>query len=122
MFEKFTGSARRVLVHAQQEARLLNHGYIGTEHVLLGLFDPTSESHGVRGLQEAHVTQYAVRQEIEKITGCGDDAPTGHIPFTSRAKKVLELSLQESNALGHQQINDDHILLALLSEGAGVGV
>ncbi len=119
MFERFTDRARRVVVLAQEEARLLNHGYIGTEHILLGL---VSEGDGVaaRSLERLGVSLEAVRAKVEGIIGRGGGAPSGHIPFTPRAKKVLELSLRESLQLGHNYIGTEHILLGLIREGEGV--
>jgi Clp amino terminal domain, pathogenicity island component len=121
MFERFTDRARRVVVLAQEEARLLNHNYIGTEHILLGML---SEPDGVAGetLRSMGVSLDAARHEVEEIIGQGQRAPTGHIPFTPRAKKVLELSLREALQLGHNYIGTEHILLGLLREGGGVAV
>jgi ATP-dependent Clp protease ATP-binding subunit ClpA len=119
MFERFTDRARRVIVLAQEEARLLNHNYIGTEHLLLGL---THESQGVAAtaLESLGISLEAVRAQVEEIIGQGQMAPTGHVPFTPRAKKVLELSLRESQQLGHNYIGTEHILLGLIREGEGV--
>jgi len=119
MFERFTDRARRVVVLAQEEARLLNHDHIGTEHILLGLIH---EGEGVAylALTELGISLEAVRVQIEEIIGQGQSAPTGHIPFTPRAKKVLELSLREAMALGHNYIGTEHILLGLIREGEGV--
>jgi ATP-dependent Clp protease ATP-binding subunit ClpA len=119
MFERFTDRARRVVVLAQEEARLLNHNYIGTEHLLLGLIH---EQQGVaaKALESLGVSLEAVRAQVEEIIGQGQRAPTGHIPFTPRAKKVLELSLRESKQLGHNYIGTEHILLGLVREGEGV--
>jgi ATP-dependent Clp protease ATP-binding subunit ClpC len=119
MFERFTDRARRVIVLAQEEARLLNHNYIGTEHILLGLIH---EGDGVaaRALDSLGISLDAVRREIEEIIGRGQQAPSGHIPFTPRAKKVLELSLREALQLGHDYIGTEHILLGLIREGDGV--
>src|SRR5579885_833597 len=121
MFERFTDRARRVVVLAQEEARLLNHNYIGTEHILLGLL---RESDGVaaRVLERAGVSTDAVRDKVMTIVGEGaSDIPaTGHIPFTPRSKKVLELSLREALQLGHNYIGTEHILLGLVREGDGV--
>jgi len=119
MFERFSQRARRVVVLAQEEARLLNHNYIGTEHILLGLI---REGEGVaaKALESLGVSLDAVRQQVEKIIGRGQQAPSGHIPFTPRAKKVLELSLREAKALGHNYIGTEHILLGLIREGSGV--
>jgi ATP-dependent Clp protease ATP-binding subunit ClpC len=119
MFERFTDRARRVVVLAQEEARMLNHAHIGTEHLLLGL---VHEGQGVaaRALEALGISLEAVRQEVEEIIGRGEQPASGHIPFTPRAKKVLELSLRESNQLGHEYIGTEHILLGLLREGEGV--
>jgi ATP-dependent Clp protease ATP-binding subunit ClpC len=119
MFERFTERARRVVVHAQEEARELNHNYIGTEHLLLGLMRE-QESAGARALQELEISQDAVREQVVQIVGRGKQAPSGHIPFTPRAKKVLELSLREALQLGHDYIGTEHILLGLIREGEGV--
>ena len=119
MFERFTDKARRVVVLAQEEARLLNHNYIGTEHVLLGL---VREGEGVaaQALTSMGIGLDAVRGQVELIIGEGQAAPTGHIPFTPRAKKVLELSLREALQLSHNYIGTEHILLGLVREGEGV--
>jgi len=119
MFERFTDRARRVVVLAQEEARLLQHDYIGTEHILLGLLH---EGEGVAGrvLGEMGISLDAVRDKITSIVGCGGGAPTGHIPFTPRSKKVLELALREALALKHNYIGTEHILLGLLREGEGL--
>src|SRR5690242_3219062 len=110
MFERFSQRARRVVVLAQEEARMLNHNYIGTEHILLGLI---REGEGVaaKALESLGISLEAVRQQVEEIIGQGQQAPSGHIPFTPRAKKVLELSLREALQLGHNYIGTDHILL-----------
>jgi ATP-dependent Clp protease ATP-binding subunit ClpC len=119
VFERFTDRARRVVVLAQEEARLLNHNYIGTEHLLLGL---VHEGEGVaaKALESLGISLEAVRERTEEIIGSGPDAPTGHIPFTPRAKKVLELSLREALQLGHNYIGTEHILLGLVRQGDGV--
>jgi hypothetical protein len=119
MFERFTDRARRVVVLAQEEARLLDHDYIGTEHILLGL---VQEGEGVaaRALESLGIALEAVRAEVERAIGRGDHAPSGHIPFTARAKKVLELSLREALQLGHDYIGTEHVLLGILREGEGV--
>jgi ATP-dependent Clp protease ATP-binding subunit ClpC len=119
MFEKFSDRARRVVVLSQEEARLLNHNYIGTEHILLGL---VHEDEGVaaRALRSLNVRLDAVRGEVEEIIGQGGSPPSDHIPFTPRAKKVLELSLREAIQLGHNYIGTEHILLGLVREGEGV--
>jgi ATP-dependent Clp protease ATP-binding subunit ClpA len=119
MFERFTDRARRVVVLSQEEARLLNHDYIGTEHLLLGL---VAEREGVaaRALTAVGISLEAVRRQVEEIIGQGTSVPSGHIPFTPRAKKVLELSLREALQLGHNYIGTEHILLGLIREGEGV--
>ncbi len=119
MFERFTDRARRVVVLAQEEARTLNHNYIGTEHILLGLIHE-GEGVAARSLDSLGVSLEAVREQVEEIIGQGGQAPSGHIPFTPRAKKVLELSLREALQLGHNYIGTEHILLGLIREGEGV--
>ena len=119
MFERFTDRARRVVVLAQEEARLLNHSYIGTEHILLGLIHE-GEGVAAKALDSLSISLEAVRQQVEEIIGQGGSSPSGHIPFTPRAKKVLELSLREALQLGHNYIGTEHILLGLLREGEGV--
>ena len=119
MFERFTDRARRVVVLAQEEARMLNHNYIGTEHILLGLIHE-GEGVAAKALESLGVSQEAVREQVIEIIGEGQQAPTGHIPFTPRAKKVLELSLREALQLGHNYIGTEHILLGLIREGEGV--
>src|SRR6476619_235248 len=119
MFERFTDRSRRVIVLAQEEARILDHGYIGTEHILLGLIRE-SDGHAARALESLGISLDAVRQQVEEIIGRGQEAPSGHIPFTPRAKKVLELSLREAQQLGHNYIGTEHILLGLIREGEGV--
>jgi ATP-dependent Clp protease ATP-binding subunit ClpC len=119
MFERFTDRARRVVVLAQEEARLLNHNYIGTEHLLLGL---VHEGEGVaaRALESLGISLEAVRAEVEEIIGQGKHAPAGHLPFSPRAKKVIELSLREARQLRCNYIGTEHILLGLVREGEGV--
>ena len=120
MFERFTDRARRVVVLAQEEARLLNHSYIGTEHILLGLIHE-GEGRRRQGARESlGISLEAVRSQVEEIIGQGGSSPSGHIPFTPRAKKVLELSLREALQLGHNYIGTEHILLGLIREGEGV--
>ncbi len=119
MFERFTDRARRVVVLAQEEARMLNHNYIGTEHILLGLIHE-GEGVAAKALESLGISLEAVRQQVEEIIGQGQQAPCGHIPFTPRAKKVLELSLREALQLGHNYIGTEHILLGLIREGEGV--
>jgi ATP-dependent Clp protease ATP-binding subunit ClpC len=125
MFERFTDRARRVVVLAQEEARLLDHEHIGTEHLLLGLL---SERDGVaaQALEQLDITLDAARAQVERKVGRGTAAPTGNIPFTPRAKKTLELSLREALDLAHNSIGTEHILLAMVQVdtkmGAGVGL
>ncbi|MFZ9380357.1 MAG: ATP-dependent Clp protease ATP-binding subunit [Ilumatobacteraceae bacterium] len=119
MFERFTDRARRVVVLAQEEARLLNHSYIGTEHILLGLIHE-GEGVAAKALESLNISLDAVRAQVEEIIGQGGSSPSGHIPFTPRAKKVLELSLREALQLGHNYIGTEHILLGLIREGEGV--
>ena len=119
MFERFTDRARRVVVLAQEEARMLNHNYIGTEHILLGLIHE-GEGVAAKALEGMGISLDGVRGQVEEIIGQGQQAPSGHIPFTPRAKKVLELSLREALQLGHNYIGTEHILLGLIREGEGV--
>ncbi|QTG81900.1 ATP-dependent Clp protease ATP-binding subunit [Arthrobacter crystallopoietes] len=119
MFERFTDRARRVVVLAQEEARMLNHNYIGTEHILLGLIHE-GEGVAAKALEFLGVSLNGVREQVQEIIGQGQQAPSGHIPFTPRAKKVLELSLREALQLGHNYIGTEHILLGLIREGEGV--
>jgi ATP-dependent Clp protease ATP-binding subunit ClpC len=119
VFERFTDRSRRVVVLAQEEARLLNHNYIGTEHLLLGLI---AEGEGVAAtaLESLGISLEAVQLQVEEIIGRGGAAPSGQIPFTPRAKKVLELSLREALQLHHDYIGTEHLLLGLIREGEGV--
>jgi ATP-dependent Clp protease ATP-binding subunit ClpC len=119
VFERFTDRARRVVVLAQEESRMLSHNFIGTEHILLGLIH---EGQGVAALtlESLDISLEAVRRQVEQIIGQGQAAPTGHIPFTPRAKKVLELALREAIQLGANHIGTEHILLGLIREGDGV--
>src|SRR5665648_1018762 len=119
MFERFTEKARRVVVLAQEEARKLNQNYIGTEHLLLGLI---REEDGIaaKALESLSISLEDVHLQVEELIGRGTYVPTGHIPFTPRAKKVLELSLREALQLGHNYIGTEHILLGLIREGEGV--
>ncbi|MEY2676305.1 MAG: hypothetical protein RL510_325 [Actinomycetota bacterium] len=119
MFEKFTDKARRVVVLAQEEAKMLNHNYIGTEHILLGLIHE-GEGVAAKALEALGINLDAVREQVQDIIGQGQTPPTGHIPFTPRAKKVLELSLREALQLGHSYIGTEHLLLGLIREGEGV--
>ena len=119
MFERFTDRARRVVVLGQEQARGLNHNYIGTEHILLGLIQ---EGAGVAAqvLTALDVSLETARKQVEQVIGQGEYPPSGHIPFTPRAKKVMELALREALQLGHNYIGTEHILLALIREGEGV--
>ncbi|MEV8148243.1 ATP-dependent Clp protease ATP-binding subunit [Arthrobacter sp. NPDC080073] len=119
MFERFTDRARRVVVLAQEEARMLNHNYIGTEHILLGLIQE-GEGVAAKALESMNISLDGVREQVQEIIGQGRQAPSGHIPFTPRAKKVLELALREALQLGHNYIGTEHILLGLIREGEGV--
>jgi ATP-dependent Clp protease ATP-binding subunit ClpC len=119
MFERFTSQARHVVVLAQEEARQLNHNYIGTEHILLGLLGEP-EGYGARVLTSFGITREGARKEVRAMVGGGKAAPTGHIPFTPRAKKTLELALREAVQLHHNYIGTEHILLGLIREGDGV--
>jgi ATP-dependent Clp protease ATP-binding subunit ClpA len=119
MFERFSDRARRVVVLAQEEARMLNHNYIGTEHLLLGLIHE-GEGVAARALESLGISLQAVRHQVEEIIGRGQQAPSGHLPFTPRAKKALELAQREADAFGHTYIGTEHILLGLIREGDGV--
>ena len=120
MFERFTDRARRVVVLAQEESQLLSHNYIGTEHLLLGLL---AEQDGIaaQALESLNVTLGAAREQVEEIIGPGEQAPSGHIPFTPRAKKILELSLREALIMRSGVIDTQHLVLGLIDEGDGVG-
>jgi ATP-dependent Clp protease ATP-binding subunit ClpC len=120
MFERFTERARRVVVLAQEEARALSHNYIGTEHILLGLIHE-NEGVAAKSLESIGISLDVVRTQVEEIIGEGRITPSGQIPFTPRAKKVLELSMRESIQLGHNYIGTEHILLGLIREGEGLG-
>jgi ATP-dependent Clp protease ATP-binding subunit ClpC len=120
LFERFTDRARRVVVLAQEEARMLNHNYIGTEHILLGLIHE-GEGVAAKALESLNISLEAVRRQVEEIIGQGHSAPTGHIPLAPRTKTVLELSLREARWLGYDIIGTEHILLGLIREGEGVG-
>lgn len=120
MFERFTDSARRVIVNAQVEARSLNHTWIGTEHMLLGVM---GQDHGAVQLLEARGLEVdAIREQLKQAFGVGDEQPQGHIPFTAQAKKALEMSFRESQQLGHDHIGPEHLLLGVLHEGDGGAV
>jgi ATP-dependent Clp protease ATP-binding subunit ClpC len=121
MFERFTDRARQIVVFSQEEARLLNHGYIGTEHILLGIIHEHDSVAGLVLTEDLGVDLERVREMVEEMVGEGRIAPTGHIPFTPRAKKVLELALREALQLGHNYIGPEHILLGLIREGEGIG-
>ncbi len=120
MFERFTDRSRRVVVLAQEEARMLNHNYIGTEHILLGLIHERDDYAG-RVIESLGVTLEAARAQVREMIGEGSSAQRGHIPFTPRAKKVLELSLREALELKTDYLGTEHILLGLIREGDGVG-
>jgi ATP-dependent Clp protease ATP-binding subunit ClpC len=119
MLERFTNRARRVIVLAQEEARMLKHNYLGTEHILLGLIHD-GEGAAAKALHSMGISLEAVRHQVEEIIGQGQQAPGPHIPFTPRAKKVLELSSREAKKLGHKHIGTGHLLLGLIREGKGV--
>jgi ATP-dependent Clp protease ATP-binding subunit ClpC len=119
MFERFTDRARRVVVLGQEQARELGHNYIGTEHLLLGIL-AEGEGVAVSVLGELDVSLETARQQVLEVIGRGKGQPSGHVPFTPRAKKVLELSLREAKSLGHAYIGTEHILLGLIREGDGV--
>jgi len=119
MFERFTDRARRVMVLAQEEARMLSHSHIGTEHLLLGLIHE-GEGVAAQALESLGIGLQAVRQQVEEVIGQGQHVPADPIPFTPRAKKVLELSRREALAMGHNYVGTEHILLGLLREGDGV--
>jgi ATP-dependent Clp protease ATP-binding subunit ClpC len=121
MFERFTDQARRVVVLAQEEAQTLGHAYIGTEHILLGLLSE-GEGMAAQALGTLGITLAATREQVAEVIGAGTGQPSGHIPFTPRAKKVLELSLREAQRLGDSSIGTEHILLGLAREGDGVGM
>lgn len=121
MFERFTDRARRCVILSQEEARLLNHSYIGTEHILLGLIQE-GEGVGALALKSMGIELENVRKHVEEVIGRGQQVTSGHLPFTSRAKKVvLELASREALQLGHNYIGTEHLLLALIREGEGVG-
>ncbi len=120
MFERFTARSRRAIVLAQEEARLLNHGYIGTEHLLLGLLADTG-GNAARALESLDVTLEAAREQVREMIGEGSGPQSGHIPFTAQAKKVMELSLREALTLRSQSISSEHLLLGLVAAGEGVG-
>src|SRR6476620_3969830 len=117
MFERFTADARQVIVLAQREARTLTHNDIGTEHILLAVIQQ-DDGEAAKSLESLGISLEGVRSQVEEILGQGEQAPSGHIPFTLRAKQVLELSLRESMQLDHDYIGAEHILLGLISEGA----
>ena len=120
MFERFTDRARRAVVQAQKEAKALDHNYIGSEHLLLGLTHESIGGLAGKTLESLGIGLDTVRQRVEEVIGRGSQAPSGHIPFTPEAKKVLESSLRESVALGHQYIGTEHILLGLIRGGDSV--
>lgn len=120
MFERFTAKAREVVVHAQNDARSLKHNYVGTEHLLLGLVHPETDSMASQLLAETGVSYDRVRREVERIVGQGDEVAVGHLPFTPRAKRVLELALREALAHSSNYIGGEHILFALFRAGESV--
>ena len=120
MFERFTDRARRVVVQAQEEARTLDHTYLGPEHLLLGLTHGSIGGVAAGALESLGIGLEAVRQRVEEVIGQGEQAPSGHIPFTPQAKEVLKLALDESVQLGHSYIGTEHILLGLIREGDSV--
>jgi ATP-dependent Clp protease ATP-binding subunit ClpC len=120
MFERFTDRARRVVVRAQEEARMLDHDHIGTEHILLGLTHETIGGVAAKVLESLGIGREAARQRVTEVIGRGEQAPSSHIPFTPKAKNVLQLALQESRGLGHDFIGTEHILLGLIREREGV--
>jgi ATP-dependent Clp protease ATP-binding subunit ClpC len=119
MFERFTDRARRVVVRAQEEARLLDHDYIGTEHLLLGL---VHDGQGVAAkvLESSEIPLEVVRRRVEEAVSRGTQAPSGHIPITEQGKEVLRLAHRESAEIGHHYIGTEHLLLGLIREGDGV--
>jgi ATP-dependent Clp protease ATP-binding subunit ClpC len=116
MFERFTDRARRVVVLAQEESRMLRHSYVGTEHILLGLIRD-GEGVAAAALESLGISLAAARQQVQEITGRGQEDPAGHIPFTPRAKKALQLSLREALQFGHSYIGPEHILIGLVGAG-----
>jgi ATP-dependent Clp protease ATP-binding subunit ClpC len=120
MFERFTDRARRVVVWAHEEARMLDHDHIGTEHILLGLTHETIGGVAAKVLESLAIGREAARQRVTEVIGRGEQAPSGHIPFTPQAKNVLQLAQQESRGLGHDYIGTEHILLGLIREREGV--
>jgi len=122
MFERFTNSARLAIIDAQCEARSLNHNWIGTEHILLGVMGRGQDHAVVQLFDAVGVDIDAVREQVKQIFGVGDEQPQSHIPFTDQAKKGLESSLRESMQLGHDHIGPDHVLLGILLVGDGGAV
>jgi ATP-dependent Clp protease ATP-binding subunit ClpC len=120
MFERYTDRARRVVVQAREETLRLNHDHIGTEHILLGLVHESAGGVAAKALESLGISREAVRQRVEEAIGRGEQAPSGHIPFTRQARKVLKLSSRESRHLGHSYIGTEHILLGVISQGEGV--
>jgi ATP-dependent Clp protease ATP-binding subunit ClpC len=121
MFERFTNQSRYAIVAAQEEARSLDHDYIGSEHLLLGLLRE-DQGTSARALASAGITLEAARHDVEALIGRGERPPSGHIPFTRPAKKCLELSLREALQLGHRYIGTGHLLLGLMSQGDSAAV
>jgi ATP-dependent Clp protease ATP-binding subunit ClpC len=120
MFERFTDRARRLVVRSQEEARALDHDYLGTEHILLSLIHESIGGVGVKTLESLGISIDAVRQEVTEIVGRGEQAPSAHIPFTPQAKQVLRLALDEAVQLGHNYVGTEHILLGLIRQGDGI--
>jgi ATP-dependent Clp protease ATP-binding subunit ClpC len=120
MFERFTDRARRVVVQSQEEARTLDHNYVGPEHLLLGLTHEGIGGVGPKALESLGISLEAVRQRVEEVTGRGEQAPSGHIPFTPQAKEVLRLALDEAVQLAHSYVGTEHVLLGLIREGDSV--
>ncbi|MBW3538303.1 hypothetical protein KY386_02305 [Candidatus Parcubacteria bacterium] len=121
MFDRFTSQARRVVILAQEEGWLLNHSYVGTEHLLLGLIHE-GDSAAAKALEELGVSLESVRDQVEQITGRGESVPSGHIPFTAQAKNVLELALREALEFDHQFIGPAHILFGIVRRGDGTAI
>jgi ATP-dependent Clp protease ATP-binding subunit ClpC len=120
MFERFTDRARLVVVQAQKEARRLDHDHVGPEHILLGLIDDEVGGVAAKALESLGISLQTVRHRVEETIGRGEQAPSGHIPFTPEAKEVLRQALEESGALGHHYIGTEHILLGLIRKGDAV--
>jgi len=120
MFEQFTDRARKVVVQAQEEARRLDHDHIGPEHILLALIHDGIGGVAAKALESLGISLQSIRQRVEEVIGRGEQAPSGHIPFTPPAKEILRLALEESGALGHHYIGTEHLLLGLIRRGDDV--